>query len=72
MFSWLLSFDFSQYVNVFGFRPRAIMARGLGRCHVITLSLSLLHGNVENEVNSSVFSLSVSYSGIFDNNGLTQ
>lgn len=48
------------------------MALGLGRCHVITLSLSLLHGNVENEVNSSVFSLSVSYSGIFDNNGLTQ
>ena len=35
------------------------------------ITLSLLHGNVENEVNSSVFSLSVSYSGIFDNNGLT-
>ena len=59
MFSWLLSFDVLTDV----------MYLGLGRCHVITLSL--LHGNVENEVNSSVFSLSVSYSGIFDNNGLT-
>ena len=59
MFSWLLSFDFLTDV----------MYLGLGRSHVITLSL--LHGNVENEVNSSVFSLSVSYSGIFDNNGLT-
>ena len=35
------------------------------------ITLSLLHSNVENEVNPSVFSLSVSYSEIFDNSGLT-
>ena len=54
-FIWL-----SHWRYVFGFRPMSC-----------DHTLSLLHGNVENEVNSSVFSLSVSYSGIFDNNGLT-